>query len=92
MTDETTIKKLKEIGYSVSIDQYGYKVFLNGKFIHGASVMGNPKMHYAHTRKNLIDNKNSAWSTARQHYQNESRNNCWREGKTQIKENITNLN
>ena len=64
------IEFLKEQGYRIRADKYGYEVYHNEEWLFGAGIADTTKrMHWQHARKNLTNNLESAWSIAHQHYQ-----------------------
>jgi hypothetical protein len=61
------IEELKAAGYTIKADRFGYSVYLNGVFLSGAGIVGNPKDDkyspgsFKHTAQ--------AWLVAGQHYE-----------------------
>ena len=64
-----TIETLKQLGYSIKVDRYGYRVELNDEFVGAAGTKTNREMHWRHARANITDYTKQAWITAEQHSQ-----------------------
>ena len=43
---------LKKAGYWFEISQFGYAIWFENTYIGGAGVMGKPRMHWQHAKKN----------------------------------------
>ena len=60
-------ERLRALGYSLYADCWGYKVSIGSVFVHAASVLGRPKMHWRHRISNRRSNFFQALRAAQRH-------------------------
>lgn len=61
------VKYYRDLGYEFKVDEYGYRVERNGKFVCAAGINNRDKQHWRHRRVNVHNYFQICCSIARQH-------------------------